>query len=149
VFLQLKENGIQFSILIQMSGNKFCIHHLYILYQHPQKLESSLKMFGLCLCHRTKNLLALEDFVHFHRQMLKLYPYGDKSSNLQTPFVPSSLQNIFRSSKGSKDIPLNPQFYVLYDIGYIVPSPKTNGGRLDGKGIGVKLNTLALSYLLT
>ena len=25
-----------------------------------------LKMFGLCLCHRTKNLLALEDFVHFH-----------------------------------------------------------------------------------
>jgi hypothetical protein len=23
-------------------------------------------MFGLCLCHRTKNLLALEDFVHFH-----------------------------------------------------------------------------------
>jgi hypothetical protein len=23
-----------------------CIHHLYILYQHPQKLESSLKMFG-------------------------------------------------------------------------------------------------------
>jgi hypothetical protein len=41
-------------------------HHLYILYQHPQKLESSLKMFDLCLCHRTKNLLALEDFVHFH-----------------------------------------------------------------------------------
>jgi hypothetical protein len=36
--------------------------------------------------------------------MLKLYPYGDKSSNLQTPFVPSSLQNIFRSSKGSKDM---------------------------------------------
>jgi hypothetical protein len=26
------------------------------------------------------------------RQMLKLYPYGDKLSNLQTPFVPSSLQ---------------------------------------------------------
>jgi hypothetical protein len=37
-------------------------------------------------------------------KMLKLYPYGDKSSNLQTPFVPSSLQNIFRSSKGSKDM---------------------------------------------
>jgi hypothetical protein len=36
--------------------------------------------------------------------MLKLYPYRDKSSNLQTPFVPSSLQNIFRSSKGSKDM---------------------------------------------
>jgi hypothetical protein len=29
---------------------------------------------------------------------------GDKSSNLQTPFVPSSLQNIFQSSKGSKDM---------------------------------------------
>jgi hypothetical protein len=26
-----------------------CIHHLYILYQHRQKLQSSLKMFGLCL----------------------------------------------------------------------------------------------------
>jgi hypothetical protein len=37
-------------------------------------------------------------------QMLKSYQYGDKSSNLQTPFVPSSLQNIFRSSKGSKDM---------------------------------------------
>jgi hypothetical protein len=68
-------------------------------------------MFGLCLCHRTKNLLALEDFVHLYngvisslRQMLKLYPYGGKSSNLQTPFVPSSLQNIFWSSKGSKDM---------------------------------------------
>ena len=38
---------------------------LYTLSTSP-KLESSLKMFGLCLCHRTKNLLALEDFVHFH-----------------------------------------------------------------------------------
>jgi hypothetical protein len=36
--------------------------------------------------------------------MLKSYPYGDKSSNLQTPFVPSSLQNILRSCKGSKDM---------------------------------------------
>jgi hypothetical protein len=50
-----------------------CRHHLYILYQHPQKLESSLKMFGLCLCHRTKNLLALEDFVHFHNKILYIY----------------------------------------------------------------------------
>ena len=38
---------------------------LYTLSTSP-KLESSLKIFGLCLCHRAKNLLALEDFVHFH-----------------------------------------------------------------------------------
>jgi hemolysin activation/secretion protein len=60
------------------------------------------------------------------------------------------LRSTFSFTGLSKDIPLNPQFYVLYDIGYIVPSPKTNGGRLDGKGIGVKLNIfnqrLSLEY---
>jgi hemolysin activation/secretion protein len=40
----------------------------------------------------------------------------------------------------SKNIPLNPQFYVLYDIGYIALGPRTDGRRLDGKGVGVKLN---------
>jgi hypothetical protein len=85
VFLQLKENGIQFSILIQMSGNKFIYSHLKL----QQKLESSLKMFGLCLCHRTKNLLALADFVHFHNPKKCVqwfhFPFG-------------------KNSKGSKDM---------------------------------------------
>jgi hypothetical protein len=69
----------------KMIAKWHCIHHLYILYQHPQKLESSLKMFGLCLCHRTKNLLALEDFVHFHnpKKCVQLFhfPFG-KNYNL-------------------------------------------------------------------
>jgi hypothetical protein len=53
--------------------------------------------------------------------MLKLYPYGDKSSNLQTPFVPSSLQNIFRSSKGSKDM------YTILNKNSSVPTAQRNG----------------------
>ena len=48
------------------------------------------------------NFLQYNGVISSLRQMLKLYPYGDKSSNLQTPSVPSSLQNIFQSSKGSK-----------------------------------------------
>jgi hypothetical protein len=48
--------------------------------------------------------LQYNEVISSLRQMLKLYPYEDKSSNLQTPFVPSSLQNIFWSSKGSKDM---------------------------------------------
>jgi hypothetical protein len=45
----------------------------------------ALKMFGLCLCHRTKNLLALEDFVHFHNPKKYVqwfhFPFG-KNYNL-------------------------------------------------------------------
>ena len=62
-------------------------------------LDQFSKKFGFCV-----NFLQYNGVISSLRQMLKLYPYGDKSSNLQTPFVPSSLQNIFRSSKGSKDM---------------------------------------------
>jgi hypothetical protein len=53
-----------------------CIHHLYILYQHRQKFESSLKMFGLCLCHRTKNLLALEYYLLFYSILYSILIIG-------------------------------------------------------------------------
>jgi hypothetical protein len=62
-------------------------------------LDQFSNIFGLCV-----NFLQYNEVISSLRQMLKLYPYGDKSSNLQTPFVPSSLQNIFQSSKGSKDM---------------------------------------------
>ena len=62
-------------------------------------LDQFSNKFGFCV-----NFLQYNGVISSLRQMLKLYPYGDKSSNLQTPFVPSSLQNIFRSSKGSKDM---------------------------------------------
>ncbi|CAC9656926.1 hypothetical protein BCLUESOX_2718 [bacterium endosymbiont of Bathymodiolus sp. 5 South] len=59
-------------------------------------------------------------------------------------------RSTFTFAELSKNIPLNPQFYVLYDIGYIALGPRTDGGRLDGKGVGVKLNIfnqkLSLEY---
>ena len=63
------------------------------------KIDQFSNKFGFCV-----NFLQYNGVISSLRQMLKLYPYGDKSSNLQIPFVPSSLQNIFRSSKGSKDM---------------------------------------------
>ena len=62
-------------------------------------LDQFSNKFGFCV-----NFLQYNGVISSLRQMLKLYPYGDKSSNSQTPFVPSSLQNIFRSPKGSKDM---------------------------------------------
>ena len=57
----------------------------------------------------------------------------------------------FRSTFSfTKLSPSDPQFYLLYDIGYIFSGKRTDGGRLDGKGIGVKLNIfnqkLSLEY---
>jgi hemolysin activation/secretion protein len=40
----------------------------------------------------------------------------------------------------SKHIPLNPRFYLLYDMGYIFTDKSSNGGMLNGRGIGVKFN---------
>ena len=62
-------------------------------------LDQFSNKFGFCVI-----FLQYNEVISSLPQMLKSYQYGDKSSNLQTPFVPSSLQNIFRSSKGSKDM---------------------------------------------
>ena len=100
--------------------------------------------------------------------MLKLYPYGDKSSNLQTPFVPSSLQNIFRSSKGSKDMytilnknstgsfpTAQRKWNTVFDINsnewkqiYILPFKATACTKLHRFQFRINHNILATNYFL-
>ena len=98
--------------------------------------------------------------------MLKLYPYGDKSSNLQTPFVPSSLQNIFRSSKGSKDMytilnknssfpTAQRKWNTVFDINsnewkqiYILPFKATACTKLHWFQFRINHNILATNYFL-
>jgi hypothetical protein len=65
--------------------NAILLNIKYYIYTNRCLKESSLKMFGLCLCHRTKNLLALADFVHFHNPKKCVqwfhFPFG-KNYNL-------------------------------------------------------------------
>ena len=82
--------------------------------------------------------------------MLKLYPYGDKSSNLQTPFVPSFLQNIFRSSKGSKDMYtiLNKNSSVPTVVFLQLPFKATACTKLHWFQFRINHNILAINYFL-
>ena len=117
--------------------------------------------FGFCV-----NFLQYNGVISSLRQMLKLYPYGDKSSNLQTPFVPSSLQNIFRSSKGSKDMytilnknssfpTAQRKWNTVFDINsnewkqiYILPFKATACTKLHWFQFRINHNILATNYFL-
>ena len=124
-------------------------------------LDQFSNKFGLCV-----NFLQYNGVISSLRQMLKLYPYGDKSSNLQTPFVPSSLQNIFRSSKGSKDMytilnknssvpTAQRKWNTVFDINsnewkqiYILPFKATACTKLHWFQFRINHNILATNYFL-
>ena len=124
-------------------------------------LDQFSNKFGLCV-----NFLQYNGVISFLRQILKLYPYGDKSSNLQTPFVPSSLQNSFRSSKGSKDMytilnknssvpTAQRKWNTVFDINsnewkqiYILPFKATACTKLHWFQFRINHNILATNYFL-
>ena len=124
-------------------------------------LDQFSNKFGFCV-----NFLQYNGVISSLRQMLKLYPYGDKSSNLQTPFVPSSLQNIFRSSKGSKDMytilnknssvpTAQRKWNTVFDINsnewkqmYILPFKATACTKLHWFQFRINHNILATNYFL-
>ena len=124
-------------------------------------LDQFSNKFGFCV-----NFLQYNGVISSLRQMLKLYPYGDKSSNLQTPVVPSSLQNIFRSYKGSKDMytilsknssvpTAQRKWNTVFDINsnewkqiYILPFKATACTKLHWFQFRINHNILATNYFL-